>query len=147
MGKALRLHPYGGRRGDGTDRETDRINLAFITSCERREPQAFQVSVPTLLLFTEENYPEAEVISKGNPKASVTQQGRFREQFVGWTTRQCTEEEESASLGCHKPLTLSTLILHHWVGTLMESSVQKKKGSHRPCPDPHHGHQRTPASS
>lgn len=56
------------------------------------------------ILFTAENYPAAKVISKGNPRDSSAQQGRFWEQFLyeqflyGWICRQYINEEAS-----HRP--------------------------------------------
>lgn len=62
-----------------------------------------EVSVPASYIIYCRDYPAAKVISKGNPRASSAQQGRFGKQFVGWICRQPLMKRHLVDLlRCHK---------------------------------------------
>lgn len=77
------------------------------------------------ILFTAENYPAAKVISKGNPKASSAQRGRFWEQFLAaWISRPYINEEASQRpTRYHEALPKETQhFLNHPWGELLDTN-------------------------
>lgn len=93
--------------------------IQILMTCEKSKTydllfEKSEVSVPASYIIYCRDYPAAKVISKGNPKASSAQQGRFGKQFVGWICRQPLMKRHLVDLlRCHKSLPKRT----HWSST------------------------------